>query len=279
MQLEFTKMHSLGNDFMVIDGVRQNFNPDPVLIRQWANRRTGIGFDQLLIVAARRNKSADYLYRIFNADGGEVAQCGNGARCLAKFLHAARLSRENKMRVETSAGIMELQLDDDGQVTVNMGRPVFIPARIPFIAAQQEINYVIEMGNGRKKLCAVVLSMGNPHCVVQVDDLKRARVEKIGAFLNNQHPRFPQGVNVSFMQILDPQHIQLRIFERGVGETLACGSAASAATVAGRLLNLLAETVTVSQPGGDARVTWADHKTPVYLTGPAITVFNGVIEI
>jgi diaminopimelate epimerase len=259
----FTKMHSLGNDFMVIDGVRQYFQLDPELIRRWSNRRTGIGFDQLLIVEARRNnKKADYFYRIFNADGSEVAQCGNGARCLAKFLRDANFTTQNAiMRVETLAGILELKLEEDGNVTVNMGRPII-----------EQYPHPIEGFD------AVILSLGNPHCVIQVEDIENAPVKKISESLA-KHPRFPEGVNVGFMQVINRQKIQLRVFERGVGETLACGSGACAAVVAGRILNLLDERVTVTQPGGSAIVTWAGDKSPVNLTGPAEFTFSGEVLV
>lgn len=257
MILHFTKMHGLGNDFMVIDGVRQNFQPDPALIKQWSNRRTGIGFDQLLIVQARKNKTADYFYRIFNADGSEVAQCGNGARCLAKFIRDEQLIDRNEMTVETTAGLLKLKLENDNQVTVNMGKSTI---------KNKENNKII-------------LSLGNPHCVFQVDDINNIPIQETGIAFNNQHPDFPEGVNVGFMQIIDKQQVKLRVYERGVGETLACGSGACAAVIAGRLWNLLDERVTVSQPGGNASVYWPDQKSPVCLTGPAVTVFNGTLEI
>lgn len=257
MQLNFTKMHSLGNDFMVIDGVRQHFQPNAKLIQQWSDRRTGIGFDQLLVVEARKNKTADYFYRIFNADGGEVAQCGNGARCLAKFLRDEKLISRNDMIVETNAGLLTLKLEDDEQVTVEMGRPM--------------INNTIST----PEKC--ILFIGNPHCVFTTTDIDNAPVQEIGVKLNQQHPDFPDGVNVGFMQIINQQHIKLRVYERGVGETLACGSGACAAVIAGRVWKLLDERVTVSQPGGNAIICWSDQKSPVCLTGPAVTVFNGEV--
>lgn len=262
MKIYFTKMHGLGNDFMVIDSVRQNFRPDPKLIKQWARRHTGIGFDQLLLVEARKNKKADYFYRIFNADGSEVAQCGNGARCIAKFLHEAKLCTQNIMRVETIAGILELQLEADGQVTVDMGKPVI---------SAQSFQW--------QDMQASVLSLGNPHCVFKVEQFDSMLIKEIGSALNKQHPDFPQGVNVGFIRIMDKKHIKLRVYERGVGETLACGSGACAAVVAGHSLNLLDEQVMVEQLGGDAQIQWAGSNTSVRLTGPAITVFNGEIEI
>jgi diaminopimelate epimerase len=257
MKLYFHKMHSLGNDFMVIDGVRQNFQPNFNLIKQWSNRKTGIGFDQLLIVEARKNKAADYFYRIFNADGNEVAQCGNGARCLAKFIRDERLIDRNEMTVETIAGLLKLKIEGNDRVTVTLGKPI-----------------IKNIENNK-----IILSIGNPHCVFLVDNIDSIPIQETGTAFNKQHPDFPEGVNVGFMQVVDKQHIKLRVYERGVGETLACGSGASAAVVAGRVWELLNERVTVSQPGGEAIVTWPDAKETVSLTGPAVNVFNGTIEI
>lgn len=269
-------MHALGNDFVVIDNIRQNFHPTPELIQRWADRRTGIGFDQMLLVEAKRNKHADYFYRIFNADGSEVSQCGNGARCLAQFLHEAKLSTAQLIRVETLTDLLELSFEADGQITVTLGRPQLAPAQIPFHADQQALTYPLTVANQSLEICA--LSLGNPHCVLQVIDVDHTPVAILGPQLAT-HPSFPQGTNVGFMQILNPEHIRLRVFERGAGETLACGSGACAAVVAGRLLNLLAERVTVDQPGGRAIVSWPQVKAPIRLTGPAVTVFNGSIEI
>jgi diaminopimelate epimerase len=286
MQLHFSKMHSLGNDFMVVDGVRQNFQPTANLIQQWSHRKTGIGFDQLLIVEARRNKPADYFYRIFNADGSEVAQCGNGARCLAKFIRDEKLIDRNEIIVETLAGFLKLKLESDGQVTVDLGRPivknnqfkVVIPAQAG-IQKQTSLSAGFPLPSGNDEHVACVLSLGNPHCVFSVTDINTALVQEIGMALNNKHPDFPKGVNVGFMQVINKQHIKLRVYERGVGETLSCGSGACAAMIAGCAWNLLEERVTVSQPGGDAVVYWPSSNASVCLTGPAVTVFNGMLEI
>lgn len=263
-------MHALGNDFMVIDGVRQQFQPNPQLIAVWANRHTGIGFDQLLLIEKANNPDADFIYRIFNADGSEVAQCGNGARCIAKFLHDEKLTTKNPIRVETLAGILELKLENDDQVTVDIGTPIFEPEKIPFIAEKPAIKYTLD----NTEICA--LSVGNPHCVLVVKNVDAAPVQELGSVLT-KHQRFPQQTNVGFMEIVNHHHIRLRVYERGVGETLACGSGACAAVVAGRLLNLLDTKVTVELPGGHLTVTWQGEKSSVFLTGPAVTVFRGYV--
>ncbi len=265
-------MHGLGNDFIVIDGVRQKFQPKPNLIQQWADRHTGIGFDQLLLIEASPNKKADFFYRIFNADGSEVAQCGNGARCVARFLHDEGLTRKNPITVETKSGLLELKLENDGQVTVNMGVPILEPAKIPFIAEKQAVIYSLMLAQQEVKFSA--LSVGNPHCVLIVDNVDHAPVKELGALLT-KHPHFPEAVNVGFMQIINPQHIRLRVYERGVGETLACGSGACAAVVAGRLQKLLAENVKVDLPGGQLKIYWQNDKMPVYLAGSVVVAFKG----
>lgn len=268
-------MHGLGNDFMVIDGVRQKFQPAAELVRRWADRHTGVGFDQLLLIEPPRNKETDFFYRIFNADGGEVAQCGNGARCIARFLHDEKLSSKNPLIVETLAGNLELVLEKDQQVTVNMGIPNFEPNKIPFLAAEKKSTYLLAVDDKTIEFSA--LSIGNPHCVLQVDAVKNAPVLELGSLLS-KHPVFPQETNVSFMQIIDPTRIKLRVYERGADETLACGSGACAAVVAGRKLGLLAECVTVEQLGGELKVSWQGEAKPVYLTGPATHVFKGTIS-
>ena len=276
MLIHFTKMQGLGNDFVVVDGIHQNFQPHADLIKQWANRHTGIGFDQLLLAEKSANPNVDFRYRIFNADGSEVAQCGNGARCLAKFLIDEKLTHKQTIKVETLSGILELKLDSATLATVNLGVPIFEPTQIPFIAKQQAITYDIDVAG--ETITAAVLSVGNPHCVLLVETIDTARVDELGTLLN-QHERFPQHTNVEFLQILTRDTIRLRVYERGVGETNACGSGACAAVIAGRLLNLLDPSVTVNQIGGQLTVNWQDKLSPVYLTGPAISVFKGSIKI
>lgn len=275
MQIKFTKMHGLGNDFMMIDAVRQKISLTPEIIRQWSDRHTGLGFDQLLLIEPTHNNSADFFYRIFNADGSEVSQCGNGARCLAHFLQDEQLTDKKSITVETINGLLELKIEADGQVTVNMGAPVFLPSKIPFLAEQERLSYKITIDNNI--VTASVLSIGNPHCVLLVDDVKTAPVAELGASIE-KHKLFPERTNVSFMQIIDPTQIKLRVFERGAGETQACGSGACAAVVAGNLLGLLNSKVSVQQPGGMLQVAWQKNG-PVFLTGPATKVFRGTIEI
>lgn len=270
MPIHFTKMHALGNDFMVIDGVRQNIEPNIQLIRQWGNRNTGIGFDQLLLVEKARDNQTDFFYRIFNADGSEVAQCGNGARCLAKFLHDEKLTTKNPIRVGTLAGVLALKLESNDQVTVDIGIPVLEPAKIPFIADQQSKTYLLD----NIEISAV--SVGNPHCVLLVTNIDDAPVQELGSVLT-KHQRFPERTNVGFMQVVNRNHIRLRVYERGVGETQACGSGACGAVVAGRLLNALDAEVKVDLLGGQLKVTWQGNNSSVFLTGPAVTVFRGII--
>jgi diaminopimelate epimerase len=275
MLLNFTKMHGLGNDFIVVDAIRQDFKPTPELIRQWADRRTGIGFDQLLIAAPAQQPTADFFYKIFNADGSEVANCGNGARCLARFLHDEKLTTKNPLTVETLTGLLELKLEQDDLVTVNMGVPILEPAKIPFITPQQQLIYSLTVNRHPIEFCAI--SMGNPHAVIKVDNIDTAPVQTLGPLLT-KHPVFPEGANIGFMQIIDQNNIRLRVYERGAGETLACGTGASAAVVAGNLLGKLAATVNVQQPGGTMRITWQNINAPLYLTGPAVKVFAGTIS-
>ncbi len=276
MLIRFTKMHGLGNDFMVVDAIRQSFQPTPELVRAWSNRRIGIGFDQLLMVAPTRHSQADFFYRIFNADGSEVANCGNGARCLAQFLHDEKLTDKNPIIVETLAGLLELKLESNNQVTVNMGRPILEPAKIPFLTEKQAISYSLNIKQTNIEFCAI--SMGNPHAVILVEDIDAAPVAIVGAQLT-QHPAFPEGANIGFMQIIDAHHIRLRVYERGAQETLACGSGSCAAVVAGNLLGKLANTVNVQQPGGALFIKWEGVNNPVYLTGPAVKVFTGNVSI
>lgn len=279
MKTKFTKMHLLGNDFVVIDSIQQNFKPNGKLIRLWANRRRGIGFDQLLLIEKPRTKSAHFYYRIFNADGNEVAQCGNGALCVAKFLLDSKLTKKNPIHLMTLHNVLELNSEENGKVTANLGLPIFDPEKIPFInmSPSPPPIYPIETPFGRFDCC--VLSLGNPHCVIQVNYLDEAPLEDLGSYLNHPpYPYFPQGCNVEFMKIRDPKQIDLRIYERGVGETQACGSGACAAVIAGRLLNRLTKRVNVNLPGGLLTVKWEGENFPVFLRGTPVTVFQGEID-
>lgn len=275
MTLRFTKMHGLGNDFMVVDGVRQTVALSPERIRRWADRHFGIGFDQLLLVEAADTDDADFRYRIFNADGGEVAQCGNGARCFARFVHDQGLTADNPIRVRTAADLLELTLQPDGWVSVSQGVPQWLPERIPFLAAEPALRYTLNVDGGDWSIGAV--SMGNPHAVLRVAAVEQAPVTTLGARIE-RHPRFPEGVNVGFMEVVQPDFIRLRVFERGVGETLACGSGACAAVAVGQQWGLLASRVRVQLPGGELSIDWFEKHAPVILTGPAVRVFDGEID-
>ncbi|MGD8311731.1 MAG: diaminopimelate epimerase, partial [Gammaproteobacteria bacterium] len=253
MQLKFTKMHGLGNDFVVIDAIRQSVALTPAQVRRLADRHYGIGCDQLLLVEAATAAGHDFRYRIFNADGGEVNQCGNGARCFMRFVRDKGLTDKVELRVETAAGALALRLEDDGQVTVDMGVPRLEPAEIPFDAPAREKTYPLEVAGKRIRIAA--LSLGNPHAVMLVDDIGSAPVTELGPAIE-QHPRFPQRANAGFMQIVDPEMIRLRVYERGAGETLACGSGACAAMVAGRLWDRLTARVKVILAGGELVVSW-----------------------
>jgi diaminopimelate epimerase len=276
MLFKFSKMHGLGNDFVVIDAVTQSVHLSSEDIQFLANRRLGIGCDQVLLVEPSVNKAADFRYRIFNADGEEVAQCGNGARCLARFVHDKTLTDKQQISVETNSGIIYLSLQDYGNVTVNMGMPRFDPKDIPLIAEHAADVYPIQVGDRFFEIG--VVSMGNPHAVLQVEDVDQAPVESLGALIE-KHPTFPQRVNVGFMQIVDSEHIKLRVFERGVGETLACGTGACAAVVIGRQRNLLGTQVKVDLSGGQLLINWAGGDSPVLMTGPAEHVFEGQIKL
>ncbi len=276
MWLKFSKMHGLGNDFMVVDLVTQTGHIRPQRVRELADRNFGVGFDQLLIVEQPSRPDVDFRYRIFNADGSEVENCGNGARCFARFVYDQRLTGKRDIRVETAAGTMELHLTDDRQVVVDMGRPVLEPQLIPFEATEFAAEYEVTVeGIGAVTLGAV--SMGNPHAVIRVDDIDSAPVADWGALIE-PHPSFPRKVNVGFMQVVDEHHIRLRVYERGAGETLACGTGACAAVVSGQLRGWLKPGVTVSLPGGDLFIEW-DGQSNVNMTGPAVTVFEGRINI
>ncbi|HCB12274.1 MAG TPA: diaminopimelate epimerase, partial [Gammaproteobacteria bacterium] len=272
----FTKMHGLGNDFVVIDRINQTAALAPEHIRHLADRRFGIGCDQILLVETPQRADADFRYRIFNADGSEVEQCGNGARCFARFVHDQGLTSKNELCVETLAGLLQLRLLSDGQVTVDMGPPRLEPADVPFFATERALRYAITVDG--MELEIGVVSMGNPHAVVIVNDVAQAPVAHLGPLLE-QHSRFPKRANVGFMQIVDPNHIRLRVFERGAGETLACGSGACAAAVVGQLWNRLYPNVRVKLPGGELEIHWTGEGESVTMTGPAATVFEGWIVL
>ncbi len=275
MKLHFTKMHGLGNDFVVIDGVSQIVALEPEHIRRLANRHFGIGCDQVLVVESADREDADFRYRIFNADGGEVEQCGNGARCFARFVRDRGLSDKDSLCVTTAAGLLRLEIQADGRVTVNMGQPRLDPVDVPFFATARAPLYPIAADG--IELDIGVVSMGNPHAVLRVDDVEHAPVAHLGPLLE-RHSRFPQRANIGFMQVVAPDHIRLRVYERGVGETLACGSGACAAVVVGRRWGLLWPNVRVELPGGVLDIHWAGEGEPVTMTGPAVTVFEGWIE-
>ncbi|WP_109014958.1 diaminopimelate epimerase [Novimethylophilus kurashikiensis] len=276
MKLKFTKMQGLGNDFIVLDGIRQSFSLSVEVIRQLADRHFGIGCDQLLLVERPTSPEVDFRYRIFNADGSEVEQCGNGARCFVRFVHDQGLTDKHQIRVETARGIIVPRLESNGLVTVDMGAPVFEPAAIPFQAPTQSLTYPLELNGSSIEISAV--SMGNPHAVQIIDDLDTAPVAQQGPLIEH-HPRFPNRVNAGFMQIVDRSHIRLRVYERGAGETLACGTGACAAAVSGMARGLLDADVTVSTRGGDLRIRWQGEGHPVLMTGPAVVVFSGEIEL
>ena len=276
MKLQFTKMQGLGNDFVVIDGVNQAVTLESAQIRRLADRRFGIGCDQVLLVEASEQADADFRYRIFNADGGEVEQCGNGARCFARFVHDQGLTEKNVLWVETLAGLLQLHLLPDNRVRVDMGRPRLEPSDAPFIATERALRYPIAVDGVELEIG--VVSMGNPHAVLEVNDVDQAPVADLGLLLE-RHGRFPQRVNVGFMQVITPDQIRLRVFERGAGETLACGSGACAAVVVGRLWGRLSPNVQVELPGGTLEIQWAGEGESVLMTGPAATIFEGWIEL
>ncbi len=274
MELAFTKMHGLGNDFVVIDAVNQTVTLSPQQVRQIADRHFGVGCDQLLLVEPPRSSATRFYYRIFNADGGEVEQCGNGARCFARFVRDRGLTDVDVIDVGTAQGPIRLFIEADGQVRVNMGAPRLAPAEIPFDAPAQSITYPLEVDGRQLEIGA--LSMGNPHAVLLVEDVATAAVATLGPLLE-AHPRFPRRVNAGFMAILGRERIALRVYERGSGETLACGTGACAAVVSGRLRGLLDERVRVQLPGGELVISWRGIGEPVWMTGPATRVFDGKI--
>ena len=276
MRLKFSKMHGLGNDFVVLDGVRQPLALSPAQLRFLADRHFGVGCDQILLVEKATRADVDFRYRIFNADGGEVEQCGNGARCFVRFVHDQGLTERREIRVETMSGVISPRLEDDGNVTVNMGEPQFDPARIPFVSDTDALLQTLQVGAEDVEITAV--SMGNPHAVQVIDDVDAAPVARQGPLIES-HPRFPQRVNAGFMQVLDRQSISLRVYERGAGETLACGTGACAAVVAGIARGLLDSPVRVATRGGELSIAWGGKGTPVLMSGPAVTVFTGEIEL
>jgi diaminopimelate epimerase len=276
MAINFTKMHGLGNDFVVIDAVNRKMDLSTEQVRFLADRRFGIGCDQLLLVEPPQQQGVDFRYRIFNADGSEVQQCGNGARCFARFVRDKGLTDKDAIVVETASGVITLYIEGDGQVRVNMGKPDFTPAGLPFSAAREQLVYELPL-NG-ESLTIGAVSMGNPHAVLQVEDVARAPVERLGPRLES-HPLFPERVNVGFMQVLNKGAIRLRVYERGAAETLACGTGACAAVAVGHRWGLLGDEVSVSLPGGELTIRWGGEGEDLWMIGPATTVFEGVIEI
>nr|WP_256969621.1 diaminopimelate epimerase [Crenothrix polyspora] len=286
--MNFTKMHGLGNDFVVIDAINQVISLSAGQIRFMSDRHFGIGFDQLLLVEKATLNEADFKYRIFNADGSEVAQCGNGARCFARFVRDKHLSDKDEICVSTDSGVLVLRFADDNMITVNMGIPKHKPTEIPLLATEESKFYSADIATERRQIDNLsshvgqrafgAVSMGNPHAVLQVHDIKTAQVANIGAQLES-HAIFPERANIGFMQVIDPHHIKLRVYERGTGETLACGSGACAAVVIGIEQHLLAHDVLVELPGGNLKINWAGRGEPVFMTGPATSVYDGGIAL
>ena len=276
MRVKFTKMHGLGNDFVVLDAVSQAISLTPEQARFLADRHFGVGCDQVLVVEKPSRADADFRYRIFNADGGEVEQCGNGARCFVRFVHEKGLTAKCAIRVETQCGLIEPRLEADGLVTVDMGAPRFEPSHVPFVTDSDALVQPLHVDGAEVGITA--LSMGNPHAVQVVANVDTAPVAEQGPLIEN-HPRFPQRVNAGFMQVVDRHAIRLRVYERGAGETLACGSGACAAVAAGIARGLLDSPVRVSTRGGELAIAWAGPGQPVRMTGPATTVFDSEIEI
>ena len=280
MKIPFTKMHGLGNDFMVLDLTSGEIELSAEQIKRLSHRQFGIGFDQLLQIKSPSSPDIDFDYRIYNADGVEVEHCGNGARCFAKFVYDNGLSDKNPLTVKTVNRLLLLHTNKNGEVTVDMGSPDFEPANIPFKTDQEAQLYTlsIELAGFFKDIDFVALSMGNPHAVISVEDLANTAVKDIGEAVGN-HPSFPEGVNVGFMQIINHNEINLRVYERGAGETLACGTGACAAVVAGRLREQIGDNVKVNLTGGQLMVSWQRSESSVLITGPATTVYEGTIEI
>lgn len=273
--LKFSKMHGLGNDFIVIDAIRQSASLTTSQVRFLSDRHFGVGCDQLLLVESSDHADIDFRYRIFNADGGEVSQCGNGARCFARFVYDNGLTEKTKIAVETASGVIYPTLQHDGQVSVDMGQPRFLPEQVPFKVDEAANTYMLAIEPGHQVEIAV-LSMGNPHAVMLVDDVDTAPVLEIGPLIE-AHPQFPKRVNAGFMQLVSHDTIKLRVYERGAGETRACGTGACAAVVSGIRRGLLARNVTVHLPGGQLQISWPDQQASVTMTGPATHVFDGEI--
>ena len=273
MTVRFHKMHGLGNDFVVLDGVSAPIEPDAALLRHLADRRRGVGCDQVLLLQPAQG-AGDFAYRIFNADGGEVEQCGNGARCVAHFVRDRGLFGGDRVHFETLGGMIHAVFADDGRVAVDMGVPRFDPAALPFEAGARAPLYALEVDGVAHEIGAV--SMGNPHAVIAVDDASHAPVTTLGPAIEH-HPRFPRGVNVGFMHVLAPDRIGLRVWERGAGETAACGTGACAAVAVGRDRGWLAARVSAALPGGELVIEWAGADNPLWMTGAAETVFEGTL--
>jgi len=276
MRMSFTKMHGLGNDFIVFDAASPELVPAPDVLRQLADRRTGIGFDQALVLSPPRRADTDVYYRIFNADGSEVEQCGNGARCIARLVATRAERRDRPLSMDSPGGLVDARLRPDGLVSVAMGVPDFDPRSLPFEAERESPSYRIDTTVGPVEFGAV--SIGNPHAVIRVRSVRDAPVDSVGPAMEN-HARFPRRVNVGFLEIVAPDHVRLRVFERGVGETRACGTGACAAVAVGRKHGPLAEEVRVDVPGGRLIVQWPGPGEPIWLTGPAETAFEGHVEI
>jgi len=274
--LPFTKMHGLGNDFVVINRIAYPVELNSAHYRRLADRRFGIGCDQILLVESPQSADADFRYRIFNADGGEVEQCGNGARCFARYVVDKGLTTKTELVIETLGGIVRPRIEANGMVTVNMGIPRFEPAEVPFVAEHAANHYTLDLGD--EKVEIGVVSMGNPHAVQIVDNVDTAPVKTQGPQIEH-HSSFPNRVNAGFMQVVSPEQVRLRVFERGVGETLACGTGACAAVVVGRQMGLVGDSVRVQLPGGELDIRWAGEGQPVWMTGPAVTVFEGTIDL
>ncbi|ABQ56879.1 diaminopimelate epimerase [Legionella pneumophila serogroup 1] len=275
MGIKFTKMHGLGNDFIVLDGVNQSIQLTVEQIQKLANRHTGIGFDQCLLIESSQTEGIDFNYRIFNADGQEVGQCGNGARCIALFARYYGLTAKNKLTVATKTTLMDLIINEDNSVSVNMGVPRLAPGEIPLLADRQSPEYSLELNNGNT-VNLHAISVGNPHAVLLVENIDTAPVNSLGQQISF-HPQFPEQVNVGFMQIVNHEKINLRVYERGCGETIACGSGAVAAAAIARLFYNLSDKITVHLPGGDLCIQWPCPTAPIILTGPAAFVYEGTL--
>lgn len=274
MQLTFTKMHGLGNDFVVVNAIEQAFTVSGEQMQRLADRHFGIGFDQLLVIEGPREARVDFHYRIFNADGNEVGQCGNGVRCVARYVLDKGLTQKKQLALSAKAGVMWVEVLAQDAIRVNMGNPILDPACIPLLGKERANQYILDLFESEQSIMAV--SMGNPHAIVLVDNIDQAPLNTLGKRIA-KHPDFSEGVNVSFMQIKHRSHVSLRVLERGTGETLACGTGACAAVVGGILNGLLDTTVTVTLPGGNLSICWLGEGHPVWMTGPAVSVFEGNI--